>query len=144
MEPKHKELLKVHRNKFIETIDVERIFPFLQESEVLTQLDISQISTEVTPTARVEKLLDLLLVKDKGTQAFQKLCVALETTYPHLLTIMFLGGNQKVTGKFVVYVGLSMSADQSKQCTAVSRQTTSHSKTLSQLVDTISRPTERS
>ncbi|CAG0884142.1 unnamed protein product [Darwinula stevensoni] len=41
----------------------------------------------------VERLLDIL--PNRGCQAFQTLCLALETTYPHLVTVMFLGTNQQ-------------------------------------------------
>ncbi|XP_014776830.2 disks large homolog 5 [Octopus bimaculoides] len=93
MDEKHKELLELHRSKFVRAIDVDRIYSILKSADVLSDDDISTINSQTSKTAKVEKLLDIL--PSKGMLAFQNLCHALETTYPHLLTLMFLGGNHK-------------------------------------------------
>ncbi|XP_066304594.1 disks large homolog 5-like isoform X2 [Branchiostoma lanceolatum] len=93
MEDKHKELLQLHRAKFVECVKVDRLWETLQGAGVLTPTDISGIQSSAQDDGgKVDKLLDLLL--EKGSSAFQSLCVALEKTYPHLLTVMFLGSNQ--------------------------------------------------
>lgn len=93
MDEKHKELLELHRSKFARAIDVDRIYSILKSADVLSDDDISTINGQTSKTAKVEKLLDIL--PSKGMLAFQNLCHALETTYPHLLTLMFLGANHK-------------------------------------------------
>jgi hypothetical protein len=86
MDDKHKELLDIHRPKFVQAVDVERLYPILQGTEILNTEDIAVIEQQQNRCAKVEKLLEIL--PKKGTQAFQTLCLALETTYPHLLTII--------------------------------------------------------
>ena len=89
METKHKELLEDHRTQFVESVEVERLFPLLSGS-VLSADDIGAISSETSPGTRADKLLDV--VKTKRPDAFGPLCEALQSTYPHLLTRMILGG----------------------------------------------------
>ncbi|XP_006811582.2 disks large homolog 5-like, partial [Saccoglossus kowalevskii] len=91
MENKHNELLMCHRAKFVQSVEVERLYPILQNSGVLSAQDTEEIARITTSHGKVEKLLDIL--PSKGNQAFKSLCLALETTYPHLLTVMFLGSN---------------------------------------------------
>ncbi|XP_022100420.1 disks large homolog 5-like isoform X2 [Acanthaster planci] len=90
MEEKHAQILKFHRAKFVQSVEVERLYPMLQPS-VLSQADVGEIEQQPSPQAKVQKLLDIL--PGRGSQAFQMLCLALETTYPHLLTVMFLGSD---------------------------------------------------
>ena len=94
MEEKHTQILELHRAKFVKAVDVERLYPILQGADVLGSNDMAEINQLSTRESKVETLLDLL--PSKGSQAFQTLCVALEPTYPHLLTAMC---NQSVTGK---------------------------------------------
>ena len=89
MEDKYKELLEIHRSKFSLVVDVERLFPILESSEALTPSDIDEINKQTSKQAQVDKALDILIAKDN--LAFRSLCYALESTYPHLLTVMFLG-----------------------------------------------------
>ncbi|XP_069123796.1 disks large homolog 5-like isoform X1 [Argopecten irradians] len=93
MESKHKELLSLHRAKFLSAIEVEKLLPILQSKNVVYPDDISEINKQPSRAGRAERLLDIL--PDKPNSAFQGLCLALETTYPHLLTAMFLGCNQR-------------------------------------------------
>ncbi|XP_021371465.1 disks large homolog 5-like, partial [Mizuhopecten yessoensis] len=95
MESKHKELLSLHRSKFLSAIEVEKLLPILQSKNVVYPDDISEINKQPSRTGRAERLLDIL--PDKPNSAFHGLCQALETTYPHLLTAMFLGCNQRAT-----------------------------------------------
>ena len=94
MESKHKALIEKHRPEFVQSVDPERLVAALRPSEVLTSADVCAISATESggPAAKVAKLLDLLTAK--GPRAFEALCVALETTHPHLLTVMFLGASQ--------------------------------------------------
>ena len=94
MEDKYKELLELHRSKFSLVVDVERLFPILESAEVLVKEDIDEVSKQTTGPAKVDKLLDILIAKEN--LAFKSLCYALESTYPHLLTVMFLGNNNRV------------------------------------------------
>ena len=94
MEDKYKELLELHRSKFSLVVDVERLFPILESAEVLVKEDIDEVGKQTTGPAKVDKLLDILIAKEN--LAFKSLCYALESTYPHLLTVMFLGNNNRV------------------------------------------------
>ncbi|KAK8726702.1 hypothetical protein OTU49_010006 [Cherax quadricarinatus] len=92
MDERLKELLHVYRNKFAQ-IDVERIIPFLRDTGLVSAEDIDAIHRQPSQGQRIHTLLDILPAK--GSQAFQTLCLALETTYPHLLTIMLIGASQR-------------------------------------------------
>ncbi|GIY48544.1 disks large homolog 5 [Caerostris darwini] len=96
MDEEHKELLKFHRTRFLQCVDIDRLIPLLQTSGVLTNDDVTDLRKYNSSEAKAEKLLDLLPCK--GSQAFQAFCLALENTYPHLLTVMFLSGNKKMSG----------------------------------------------
>ncbi|XP_041362513.1 disks large homolog 5-like [Gigantopelta aegis] len=91
MEEKHKELLELHRQKF-HAVDVERLYPILQGADVLTSDEVKEVNSQNSKIAKVEKFLDIL--PQKGSLAFESLCLALETCYPHLLTVMFLGSSR--------------------------------------------------
>ena len=94
MDVKFKELLDDHRAKFSAVVDVGRILPILESAETLTHSDVDEINTLTTSKEKVDKILDVLI--EKGNHAFQSLCFALESTYPHLLTVMFLGHSQQI------------------------------------------------
>ena len=96
MEDKYKELLELHRSKFNLVVDVERLFPILESSDVLSKGDIDEVNKQPNGPSKVDKLLDTLIAKEN--LAFKSLCYALESTYPHLLTVMFLGNNSRVHG----------------------------------------------
>ncbi|KAF8796408.1 Disks large like protein [Argiope bruennichi] len=96
MDEEHKELLKFHRTRFLQCVDIDRLIPLLQTSGVLTNDDVTDLRKFNSSEAKAEKLLDLL--PSKGSHAFQAFCLALENTYPHLLTVMFLSGNKKMSG----------------------------------------------
>lgn len=92
MEVKYKELLKVHRSKFADVVNVDNLLPNLERT--LSQTDIEEINKQTSNNDKIDKLLDILSSKDNF--AFKNLCFALESTYPHLLTVMFLGNNQRM------------------------------------------------
>jgi len=95
MEHIHKDLLSFHRTKFTSAIEVDKILPILQRGDVLNSGDVDEINNQGNREARADKLLDIL--PNKSNQAFLYLCLALENTYPHLLTVMFLGTNQRAS-----------------------------------------------
>lgn len=86
----------------MQSVDVERLYPILKSSDTdstpgaLDENDIEDIEQLHSQEDKVDKLLEIL--PTKGPQAFQALCLALETTYPHLLTVMFLGDKQGEAG----------------------------------------------
>ncbi|KAG8193583.1 hypothetical protein JTE90_000220 [Oedothorax gibbosus] len=96
MDENHKELLKFHRTRFLKCIDIDRLIPLLQTNGALTNDDVQDLKKYHNSEGKAEKLLDLL--PSKGSKAFQAFCLALENTYPHLLTVMFLSGNKKMSG----------------------------------------------
>ena len=103
MEERHAQILKFHRAKFVQSVEVERLYGMLQPS-VLSQADVVEIEQQPTPQAKMQKMLDVL--PGRGSQAFQMLCLTLETTYPHLLTVMFLGSDSvSVSAKPVHNIG---------------------------------------
>lgn len=91
MEERYKELLKIHHEKFATTIEVERLYPILQGAQVLTTDDILEINKHHRSDEKVGKLLEI--IQQKPHCPFQNLCFALQSTYPQLLTTMFLGQN---------------------------------------------------
>lgn len=93
MDMKYKELLDQHRTKFSAVVDVDRLLPILESAETLTQTDVDEINKLNANKEKVDKVLDILMNKDN--HAFKGLCYALESTYPHLLTVMFLGNSQR-------------------------------------------------
>lgn len=93
MEERHKELLKIHHEKFLNTVEVERLYPFLQGAQVLVTDDILEINKHHRGDEKVGKLLEI--IQQKPNFPFQNLCFALQSTYPQLLTAMFLGQNPR-------------------------------------------------
>lgn len=87
MDEKHVALLRRHRETFMKSVEVERLFPMLEE--IISPSEIGDMKLLSSSQARVEKLLDIL--PGKGRPAFTYLCLALEKTYPHLLTVMCIG-----------------------------------------------------
>ena len=94
MEEKYRELLDIHRSKFSDDVDAEVVLPILEREKVLDQNDVDVINQLTTNGDKVAKILDQLILK--GNAAFESLCAALESTYPHLLTLMFLEKNERV------------------------------------------------
>lgn len=89
MEVKHRELLQLHRQHFLQEVEVTRLLPFLHADKVLDNHELDVITQESSTSAQMAKLLDIL--PHKPPPAFQTLCVALEGTYPLLLKEMFMG-----------------------------------------------------
>lgn len=94
MEVKYKELLETHRSKFSAVVDAGSLLPILERAETLTQAEVDEINKQTTNKEKIDKTLDILTTKDNF--AFKSLCYALEPTYPHLLTVMFLGNSQRM------------------------------------------------
>ncbi|XP_060579959.1 disks large homolog 5-like isoform X2 [Ruditapes philippinarum] len=94
MEDKFKELLEAHRSKFSAVVDADGLLLILERAETLTQIDVDEINKQTSNKDKIDKILDILTTKDNF--AFKSLCYALEQTYPHLLTVMFLGNSQRI------------------------------------------------
>ncbi|GAB6028550.1 hypothetical protein CHUAL_002693 [Chamberlinius hualienensis] len=95
MDDKYKESLFLHRAKFVQFVDVDLLFPYLLAVGILSENEIDQLRNETNQNVKAEKFLDLL--PSKGDLGFRSLCIALESTYPHLLTVMFLGVGNKIS-----------------------------------------------
>ncbi|KAK3089838.1 hypothetical protein FSP39_006961 [Pinctada imbricata] len=95
MEEKHKELLDHLKTNFTNSFDVEKLVPVLRRENILTEVDVSEVENTLSRD-KAEKLIDIIKLKDKN--AFEKLCKALENTFPHLLTVMFLGSQRRRSG----------------------------------------------
>lgn len=90
MDSKYMKLIEAHKSQFLKFVDVEKVLPQLKQSEVLSPAEVASITGvdgEGGPAAKTAKLLEVLATKD--SEDFQALRVALENTYPHLLTVMF-------------------------------------------------------
>lgn len=85
----HADLLLQYRSKFVQSMEVERLYPMLVKTKTLSDSETDMLDMLPTEQDKVGRLLDML--PKKGRRAFQSFCLALETTYPHLLTVMFLG-----------------------------------------------------
>lgn len=97
MDDKHKDFLILHRPKFVRIVDVDRLIPYLQNEKILNEKDIEELRRELTSSSKAEKLLDIL--PTKGSLAFHALCMALEATYPRLLSLMFFGKGSNSSGR---------------------------------------------
>lgn len=94
MEEQHSNLLRQYRSKFVQSVEVDRLYPMLVKTKVLSVTETSIIDQLPSQQERVGRLLDIL--PTKGRLAFESFCLALETTYPHLLTVMFLGSTSTI------------------------------------------------
>ncbi|XP_072165005.1 disks large homolog 5-like [Diadema setosum] len=94
MDEKHVALLRRNRETFAKSVAVERLFPML--NEIITLAETTEIKLLPSSEARVLRLLEIL--PGKGKNAFTYLCLALEKTYPHLLTVMCIGRDRETTG----------------------------------------------
>ncbi|XP_061197090.1 disks large homolog 5-like isoform X2 [Saccostrea echinata] len=127
MEERYKELLKIHHEKFVNTIEVDRLYPFLQGAQVLATDDILEINKHHRGDEKVEKLLEI--IQQKPDFPFQNLCFALQSTYPQLLTAMFLGQNHR--DPRTDSQSLSLTSDSEEDILS----STSHSENRSQELD---------
>ena len=82
-----KERIEYHRSKLEQNVDVEKLYPLLQQDKTLTTEDITQIEKLSSKQAKVGKLVDILLAKDSG--ALQSFHLVLQTMYQHILTAMY-------------------------------------------------------
>ncbi|XP_005113457.2 uncharacterized protein LOC101847086 [Aplysia californica] len=83
-----KERIENHRSKLEQNVDVEKLYPLLQQDKAITKEEIAQIETLPTKQAKVGKLLDVLLSKDSS--ALQSFYLVLQKMYQHILTAMFI------------------------------------------------------
>lgn len=83
-----KERIEIHRPKLEQNLDVEKLYPMLQQYKTINTDDITLIEALPTKPSRVGKLLDILLSKDSA--ALQSFYLALQKMYEHILTEMFI------------------------------------------------------
>lgn len=82
-----KERIELYRTSLEQNVDVEKLYPMLQQDRAISAEEISQIETFSPKTAKVKKLLDIFLSKDNA--ALQSLFLVLQKFYQHILTAMF-------------------------------------------------------
>ncbi|XP_071107685.1 LOW QUALITY PROTEIN: disks large homolog 5-like [Haliotis cracherodii] len=92
MDDKHKELVAMHRSKIVQTVEVDKLRPYLEKgAQVLGPDEVAEIEGQSSRMAKVEKLLDVLSVK--GGPAYENFLHALKNTYPHFFDVLFMGGS---------------------------------------------------
>ncbi|KAM9426415.1 disks large homolog 5-like [Pholidichthys leucotaenia] len=88
MEPKHKELLEKCYQNLVESItNADRVVEVLAHCGTLSQLERYELGHNCSSTSKkVDLLLKILLSKDRDH--FPEFCAALETTHPHLHSVL--------------------------------------------------------
>lgn len=91
MEPKHKELLEKCYQNLVESItDADRVVDALAHCGILSQPERYELEHNCTSNSeKVDLLLKLLMSKDGDH--FAEFCTALETTHPHLQSLLLDG-----------------------------------------------------
>lgn len=82
-----KERIEIHRSKIEQHVDVDKLYPLLQLEKALCIDEISEIEALPTKSAKVGKLLDVILSKD--ITVLQSFYLVLQKLYQHILTAMF-------------------------------------------------------
>lgn len=89
-------ILKQHRERILEELDVNKVLPYLVYNKVFSLTEYKEILGYDTNAKRAEIFLDQL--SSKGPGAFCSFCLVLEEVCPHLLTCFLL--NYKGTFDF--------------------------------------------
>ncbi|XP_041830353.1 disks large homolog 5-like isoform X2 [Melanotaenia boesemani] len=91
MEPQHKELLEKCYQNLVESItDADRVVDVLSHCGTLSQSENYELGHNCSSNSeKVELLLKILTSKDRDH--FAEFCTALETTYPHLHSLLLTG-----------------------------------------------------
>lgn len=91
MEPKHKELLEKCYQNLVESItDADRVVDALAHCGTLSQPERYELEHNCTSNSeKVDLLLKLLMSKDGDH--FAEFCTVLETTHPHLQSLLLDG-----------------------------------------------------
>ncbi|XP_029954497.1 disks large homolog 5-like isoform X3 [Salarias fasciatus] len=91
MEPKHKELLEKCYQNLVESItDADRVVDVLAHRGTLSQSERFELGHNCSSSSeKVDLLLKILLSKDRDH--FAEFCTALETTHPHLHSVLLNG-----------------------------------------------------
>ncbi|XP_028286415.1 disks large homolog 5-like isoform X2 [Parambassis ranga] len=91
MEPKHKELLENCYQKLVESItDADRVVDVLAHCGTLSQSERYELGHNCSSNSeKVDLLLKILISKDRDH--FGEFCTALETTHPHLHSVLLNG-----------------------------------------------------
>ncbi|XP_047465763.1 disks large homolog 5-like isoform X2 [Mugil cephalus] len=90
MEPKHKELLEKCYQNLVESVtDADRVVDVLAHCGTLSQSERFELGRNCSSNSeKVDLLLKILISKDRDH--FAELCSALETTHPHLRSLLLL------------------------------------------------------
>ncbi|XP_077372305.1 tight junction protein 1b isoform X3 [Festucalex cinctus] len=83
-------ILKQHRQKLLNELDVNAVLPYLVYDKVFSLGEYKEILGQESNKRRTEVFLDHL--SSKGPAAFCSFCSVLEETCPHLLTCFLLDG----------------------------------------------------
>uniref|UniRef100_A0A672H3H5 Discs, large homolog 5b (Drosophila), tandem duplicate 1 n=1 Tax=Salarias fasciatus TaxID=181472 RepID=A0A672H3H5_SALFA len=104
MEPKHKELLEKCYQNLVESItDADRVVDVLAHRGTLSQSERFELGHNCSSSSeKVDLLLKILLSKDRDH--FAEFCTALETTHPHLHSVLLngIGPVDHTTGENIV------------------------------------------
>ena len=87
MDQRYVQMLEVCRPQLRVVDHLDQLLPYLKAGSTISTEEVCQLRTLTTQVARADKIIELIL--KKGSQGFSTLCVALESTYPHILTTMF-------------------------------------------------------
>lgn len=81
-------VLKLHRERILQELDVNKVLPYLVYDEVFSLEEYKEILAQDTSKKRTELFLDQL--SQKGPSGFNAFCSVLEEVCPHLLTCFLL------------------------------------------------------
>ncbi|KAA0724257.1 hypothetical protein E1301_Tti003527 [Triplophysa tibetana] len=81
-------VLKLHRERILQELDVNKVLPYLVYDEVFSLEEYKEILAQDTSKKRTELFLDQLF--QKGPSGFNAFCSVLEEVCPHLLTCFLL------------------------------------------------------
>ncbi|BFZ25795.1 hypothetical protein BsWGS_28834 [Bradybaena similaris] len=81
-------LLERVRSKFVQELDINKVFPRLLRRGIFTISEEKRILEPTVPQKRIDLLLDIISKKDSNV--FLEFCKTLEECDPHLLTVVVL------------------------------------------------------
>lgn len=91
-------VLKLHREKILQELDVNKVLPYLVYDKVFSLGEYKEILAQDSGKKRTELFLDQL--SQKGLSGFNAFCSVLEEVCPHLLTCFLLD----CQGKEIVFL----------------------------------------
>ncbi|KAK0049149.1 disks large 5-like isoform X1 [Biomphalaria pfeifferi] len=82
-----RDVIELNRSKLEIIVDAEKLYPHLQQDNVLSDKEISLVESVTNKPAKVGKLLDIILSKDSA--ALQSLYLVLQNVYQQQLSSIF-------------------------------------------------------